>query len=264
MQCFPCFLTSPIFTWLLLLLPSLVHPWSVPLPLRLWRRFQTSPATVAIPHPPLSSSSEDALQKDTALQNGVDSHFMKLALSQAQQAADRGEVPIGALVVRPLPQHHYVNNSNRTQYQILSSASNRVEELRDASAHAEMLALRKAANTMRAWRLLNQTTLYTTVEPCPMCLAAAQGFRVHRIVYGAPDLRVGAIDTYLQLLDIPHPYHTIQHVVRGVHANESAALMRTFFRKRRKEKMDKKEASNKSFQWRHRFKRFFLGRRKET
>lgn len=215
----------------------LVHAWPtmVPFPrfpnvLVLWRQRQFQ--TICIPLP--NDHHNGIAAADTA---AVDSYMMQLALSQAQKAADRGEVPIGAVVVRPLPTTSTSNN-NTSCWQILSLASNRVEEWQDASAHAELVALRQAARRSGTWRL-RHATLYTTVEPCPLCLAAAQGFRVHRIVYGAPDLRVGAIDTYLHLLQIPHPYHTISHVTRGVGQDESATLLRTFFRHRRQQNQQK-------------------------
>ena len=182
---------------------------------------------------------DDTGSNATAMSH-VDSHFMKLALAEAKKAGTRGEVPIGALVVRSLEDDRKGEMSDVTKtgfFQILSAGSNRVEERRDASAHAEMLAMRKAAtsNDDASWRLLN-TTLYTTVEPCAMCLAAAQAFRVGRIVYGAPDLRLGAIDTYVNLLQYPHPFHNIDEVVRGVHQEESAALLRSFFQRQREKK----------------------------
>lgn len=171
----------------------------------------------------------------------VDSYFMKLALAEAKKADLRGEVPIGALVVREISTNNLdkqgINNSCHLSYEILSSDSNRVEAQRDASAHAELLAMRRAAhkNDAASWRLLN-ATLYTTVEPCAMCLAAAQSFRVRRIVYGAPDMRLGAISTYLHLLDKPHPFHNIHEVIRGVHEEESATLLRDFFRRQRRKR----------------------------
>ena len=177
--------------------------------------------------------------------NAADSVFMQLALVEARKAAKRGEVPIGAVVVRSLD-HEIGEDTNKLEkcsFQVLSRASNQVEERRDASAHAEILAMRKAAtnNADASWRLLD-TTLYTTVEPCVMCLSAAQAFRVGRIVYGAPDLRLGAIDTYANLLDQPHPFHNIDHVVRGLHEYDSARLLRDFFRQQRVAKKKKQKS----------------------
>jgi tRNA(adenine34) deaminase len=148
---------------------------------------------------------------------------MNQALEQARKASRKGEVPIGALVIQ--------RNSDGT-FQELSRACNLVETKQDASAHAELLALRQAAKRTKNWRLFN-TTLYSTLEPCPMCLAAIQAFRVSSIVYGAPDLRLGAIETHIRLLDFPHPFHTIDSVVPGIQQNTSAELLRDFFRQRR-------------------------------
>lgn len=196
----------------------------------------------------------------------IDSHFMRLALDEAKQAALRGEVPIGALVVRSVSNAdtNIIGNANRTSmFQVLSADSNRVEEKRDASAHAEMLAMRYAAlqNQDASWRLLN-TTLYSTVEPCVMCLAAAQAFRVGRIVYGAPDLRLGAVDTHMKLLEHPHPFHTIDDVKGGVYQEESADLLRRFFRAQRTNKRDaERRRTSRTLPWKRRLS--FWGKRNE-
>jgi tRNA(adenine34) deaminase len=163
------------------------------------------------------------LQHDSDL-NATHSYFMSLALDQARKAEKYGEVPIGAVIVQ------------RTQdgkFKVLSKAHNLVETTHDASAHAELLAMRKAARKYKNWRLLN-TTLYSTLEPCPICLSAAQAFRVSNIVYGAPDLRLGAIKTHIQLLEVDHPFHTIEEVVPDVLAAESSSLLKSFFHRRRK------------------------------
>ena len=164
-------------------------------------------------HPSLASSNETAVHE----------HFMKMAILQARRAGERGEVPIGAVVVQ---------RNGGDDPVVLSQAHNLVETQYDASSHAELLALRQAAKKIKNWRLIN-TTLYTTLEPCPMCLSAAQAFRVSSIVYGAPDLRLGAIKTHIRLLDVHHPIHIIDEVVPGILENESAALMRSFFVQRR-------------------------------
>lgn len=156
----------------------------------------------------------------------VHNHFMSLALREAEQAGKMGEVPIGALVVQ---------QKSECEYEILSRAGNRIETSHDASAHAELLALRKASARVKNWRLAN-TTLYCTLEPCPMCLSACQAFRVQALVYGAPDLRLGAVETHLRLLDIKHPFHNISIVVQGVQADSSASLLRSFFKRRREER----------------------------
>jgi tRNA(adenine34) deaminase len=152
--------------------------------------------------------------------------FMKMAMNQARKAERKGEVPIGAVVVERLQDG---------SYHVLSQAYNSMETTHDASAHAELLALQKASTKIKNWRLLN-TTLYSTLEPCPMCLSAALAFRVSTIVYGAPDLNLGAIQTHMRMLDdYVHPTHTVKEVISGVLEEESSNLMRSFFRKRRKQ-----------------------------
>eukprot|EP00980_Cylindrotheca_fusiformis_P021928 scaffold8762_cov104-Cylindrotheca_fusiformis.AAC.1 len=149
---------------------------------------------------------------------------MNLALKEARAAEDIGEVPIGAIVVE---------RAHDGTFNVVSAAHNLVETTHDASAHAELLALRKASKRARNWRLVN-ATLYSTLEPCPMCLAAAQAFRISSIVYGAPDIRLGAIKTHIKLLEVDHPYHTIGEVIPDVLGEESASMLRSFFRGRRK------------------------------
>jgi tRNA(adenine34) deaminase len=189
--------------------------------------------------------------------------FMDLALQQARKAAKRQEVPIGAIVV----QHAWDDRTGKITYKILSQAGNSMESTNDASAHAELLALRRAAKRLHNWRLLN-TTLYSTVEPCPMCLAAAQAFRVSEIVYGAPDLRLGAIETYMKMLDdYQHPIHVIDRVVPGVLKNESSEMMKSFFRQRRLEKSQKngrhetETSLGRLERWKHRLQRMISRKR---
>ncbi|KAG7353039.1 tRNA-adenosine deaminase [Nitzschia inconspicua] len=150
--------------------------------------------------------------------------FMQMALQQAKLAGEQDEVPIGAIIVQRRPDG---------SFHVLSQACNSMESTHDASAHAELLAMRKASQRIGNWRLLN-STLYSTLEPCPMCLAAAQAFRVEEIVYGAPDLRLGAVETYMRMLDdYNHPLHQINRVMSGVLKNESATMMKEFFKRRR-------------------------------
>jgi tRNA(adenine34) deaminase len=159
------------------------------------------------------------------IQNATERHikYMQMALNQARLAGEHDEVPIGAILVQRCPDG---------SFRVLSQARNSMEATHDASAHAEMLAMRQAAKRIGNWRLLN-STLYSTLEPCPMCLAAAQAFRVEEIVYGAPDLRLGAIETYMQMLEHQHPIHNIDSVVPGILKEESANMMKSFFRQRR-------------------------------
>ena len=195
----------------------------------------------------------DVLSTD---QKDIDEHHMNLALQQAQKAYQLGEVPIGAIVT--IPEYSDSNfddnddeNEGKIKFRITGNAHNLVETNRDASSHAEMLAMRFAARhpSTKNWRLLN-ATLYSTLEPCPMCLAAAQAFRIHRIVYAAPDLRLGAVETHMKLLEVAkHPYHDQMQVDRigGACEEKSAKLMRDFFRERRqKKKTARRSKTNRS------------------
>jgi len=160
---------------------------------------------------------------------------MGLAIEQAKIAWAQKEVPIGAIVVREVvpssSSSSSSSSSNTTQrtFEILSKGHNQVETQYDATSHAETNALRSASSTISNWRLVN-TTLYTTMEPCVMCLSAALAFRVKCIVYGAIDKRLGAIETYIRLLDVvEHPYHTVESVVGGIRGEECGNLVRDFF-----------------------------------
>ncbi|KUK40591.1 MAG: CMP/dCMP deaminase zinc-binding protein [Clostridia bacterium 62_21] len=140
--------------------------------------------------------------------------FMREALAEARLAYAQGEVPVGAVVV--------VNG------EIIARAHNRRETLKDASAHAEMLALREAAQRLADWRL-NEATVYVTMEPCPMCAGALVQFRVGRVVYGVDDPKAGAAGSVVELLREPRFNHQVE-VIRGVLAEESRALLQEFFR----------------------------------
>lgn len=142
---------------------------------------------------------------------------MRLALDAARQAAGRGEVPVGAVVARG--------------EEVLSVAANEREATGDPTAHAELLAIRRAAAVLGGWRLTG-CTLYVTLEPCPMCAGAAHAARISRLVYATPDPKAGAAGT---LYDIPRDArlnHTFP-VTWGVLEEESAALLRAFFQERR-------------------------------
>ncbi|GAX27635.1 tRNA(adenine34) deaminase [Fistulifera solaris] len=171
---------------------------------------------------------------------------MKQALEQARKVGKQGEVPIGAAIVR----NDTISSASDQVYTLLSAQANQVETRSDASAHAELVSLRQAAARQRNWRLLN-CTLYSTLEPCAMCLSAALAFRIDSIVYGAPDLRLGAIVTHQQLLNQSHPFHAISAVVSGVLEEESAELLRNFFRERRQQQGSqvRRPVSGKNFLW---------------
>jgi len=153
---------------------------------------------------------------------------MSLAVEEAKEAGRKGEVPIGAVIVE--------RDEDEGSYRILSRGYNMVETTQDATAHAEVTALRRASKSVQNWRLFN-STLYSTMEPCPICLSSAQAFRIHTVVYGAPQLRLGAIESHMRMLDdYKHPFHAIEDVVPGIMKDECATLLKDFFRKKRKEK----------------------------
>lgn len=183
----------------------------------------------------------------------IHNYFMNLALQQAQCARDKGEVPIGAVVVGCFDndtiltdgytsQSQISESSNRTRFQLVSSAHNLIETNKDASAHAELLALRRGAHNLQNWRYPPNSTLYTTLEPCPMCLSSIQAFRIDNIVYGALDHRLGAIESHVNLMSIvKHPFHEIKSVVGGVKREECSEIMIDFFRKRREIAKERKK-----------------------
>ncbi|MFN3486349.1 MAG: tRNA adenosine(34) deaminase TadA [Planctomycetota bacterium] len=146
-----------------------------------------------------------------------DEQFMDEALRQAERAAAAGEVPVGAVIVK--------------DGRILARAHNQVETLRDATAHAEMIAITQAAERLENWRL-EGAELYVTIEPCPMCAGALVLSRVARIVYGADDPIAGACGSVFNIVSEKRLNHRIP-VVRGVRAERAADLIRSFFRARR-------------------------------
>jgi tRNA(adenine34) deaminase len=148
---------------------------------------------------------------------GTDSAFMRLALAAAGGAAAVDEVPVGAVLVR--------------DGQLLATGSNRPIATHDPTAHAEIVALRAAGETLRSYRLL-ETTLYVTLEPCAMCAAAIVHARVRRLVFGAWDPRAGAAGSVLDLFRLPILNHRVD-VFGGVLEAECAQLLEAFFAARR-------------------------------
>jgi tRNA(adenine34) deaminase len=146
-----------------------------------------------------------------------DVFFMGEALRQAMRAAALGEVPIGAIVVR--------------EGKIIARAHNQVESLRDATAHAEMLAITQAESVLDDWRLAD-CDLYVTKEPCPMCAGALVHARVRRVIFGCGDPKGGAAGGLLNLLQMPELNHRCE-VHSGVLENRCAELLRGFFQERR-------------------------------
>ncbi len=146
-----------------------------------------------------------------------DAALMQEAMAEARLALAAGEVPVGAVVA--------------LEGTIVGRGYNRPIALSDPTAHAEILAMREAAKRSGNYRLVG-ATLYATVEPCAMCAGAAVHARVARLVYGTPDPKAGAVESLFRLLDDPRLNHRIA-TLGGVLAEESAALLRSFFAMRR-------------------------------
>jgi tRNA(adenine34) deaminase len=144
---------------------------------------------------------------------------MRLALREAEAAAAEDEVPIGAVILRG--------------GQVIASAHNQREQLRDPTAHAEMIAITQAAGVLGDWRL-EGCTLYVTLEPCPMCAGAIVLARIPRVVYGAADPKAGAAQSLFQLLSDARLNHRAE-VTAGVLAEECGKLLSRFFEQKRRE-----------------------------
>jgi tRNA(adenine34) deaminase len=147
-----------------------------------------------------------------------DTRFMGEALRQAGKALAADEVPVGAVIVR--------------NGEILARAWNQVEMLKDATAHAEMLAITMAEHAMEDWRLTD-CDLYVTKEPCPMCAGAIVHARIRRVIFGCPDPKGGAAGGLLNLLQMPGLNHHCE-ITGGILADTCADLLRSFFAERRK------------------------------
>lgn len=153
-----------------------------------------------------------------------DTVYMRAALREAEKALARGEVPIGAVLV--------------SGGAVIAAAHNMREAWQDATAHAEVIAIRQACAALGRWRLA-EATLYVTVEPCPMCAGALVMSRVARVVYGVPDSKAGAVESLFNITGHPALNHRVD-VTAGVLEDECRALMQQFFRGRRRNR--KKEA----------------------
>ncbi|WP_406677412.1 tRNA adenosine(34) deaminase TadA [Moorella sp. ACPs] len=150
----------------------------------------------------------------------MDHHFyMGEALAEAEKAFTLGEIPIGAVVVEG--------------ERIIARAGNRRETWGDPTAHAEIIALREAARVRGNWRLTG-ITLYVTLEPCPMCAGALVQARVKRLVYGAPDLRAGAVDSVVNLVENSSFNHQVE-VISGIREEECRQLLKRFFQQLRRD-----------------------------
>ena len=148
-----------------------------------------------------------------------DDHFMHLALEEARLAGERGEVPVGAVLI---DEHQ----------KILAVAGNNSIAASDPAGHAEIIAMRKAGSKIGNYRLLN-TTLYVTIEPCVMCAGAMVHARISRLVYGAADPKAGGVDSCYQVGSDTRLNHQL-HVEGGVWADECSTLLKDFFKEKRK------------------------------
>ena len=143
---------------------------------------------------------------------------MKLALQEAEQALAEDEVPVGAVIVH--------------DDRVIASAHNQREQLRDPTAHAEMIAITQAAEALGSWRL-DGSALYVTLEPCPMCAGAIVQARIATVVYGAADPKAGAVHSLYRLLEDRRLNHSCQ-VVSGVLAEPCGAMLTRFFQQQRR------------------------------
>lgn len=139
--------------------------------------------------------------------------WMRQALNQARMAFDEGEVPIGAVIVQG--------------GRVIGEGHNQRETLHDPTAHAEILALTQAAETLQSWRLLD-CTLYVTLEPCPMCAGAIVQARIPRLIYGTRDPKAGACHSLYEITSDARLNHQV-HVAEGVLKEECAGILREFF-----------------------------------
>lgn len=145
---------------------------------------------------------------------------MRRCLALAQEAADAGEAPVGAVVVQ--------------QGREIAAARNEREAACDVSAHAEILALRRAGAALGRWALPPGCTLYVTLEPCPMCAGAILNSRIRRVVYGAADAKAGCCGSVTDLFALPFNHHPV--VERGLRAEEAQALLQAFFLRLREQR----------------------------
>jgi tRNA(adenine34) deaminase len=147
----------------------------------------------------------------------AEKRWMQIALREAERAFENGEVPIGAVVVR--------------ENEVIGRGRNMVEQLQDPTAHAEMIAITAACETLGT-KFLEDCTLYVTLEPCPMCAGAIVWSRIRKLVYGAFDEKAGSASTLYNIPQDRRLNHFVE-IVSGIEEERSAALLRDFFRQRR-------------------------------
>jgi tRNA(adenine34) deaminase len=156
------------------------------------------------------------------IQQSEDEKFMRLALRQAEMAFDAKEVPIGCVIVK--------------EGKVIGKGYNQVETLKDATAHAEILAIGAASSAVENWRL-SDCTLYVTLEPCPMCAGAILNSRISRVVYGSPDSRFGGCGTTVDVISNNALKRDVV-ITSGVLAEECLGLLQLFFQEMRARKGD--------------------------
>jgi tRNA(adenine34) deaminase len=169
------------------------------------------------------------LEKESAFSD-PDSVWMRWALAEAEKAFEAGEVPVGAVIVH--------------DGRIIGRAHNQTETLQDPTAHAEMIAISAAANTLGSWRL-DGSTLYVTLEPCAMCAGAVVLSRIRRVVFGAFDPKAGACGSLRNLVQDARLNHRVD-LATGVLEAEVAGLMKTFFQNLREVKRNRKQTGGEA------------------
>ena len=147
-----------------------------------------------------------------------DEYYMQMALAEAELAFQEGEVPVGAVIID-------------SQGKLLAKAHNMREQWHDATAHAEMLAIREASSALGQWRL-SGLTLYVTLEPCPMCAGAIVMSRLERVVYGGMDAKAGACESLFNIPGHPALNHRPQ-VTAGILEDECVSILKKFFKQKR-------------------------------
>ena len=148
---------------------------------------------------------------------GSDEKYMKMALEEAERAGQKGEIPIGAILLK--------------RDQVLARDHNRCIELSDPTAHAEILVLRKGGEVLRNYRL-DKTVMYVTAEPCPMCASAMVHSRISRLVFGTFEPKFGAVESKFKLLNGNGVNHRVK-IDRGILEEECAEILKVFFKERR-------------------------------
>jgi tRNA(adenine34) deaminase len=148
---------------------------------------------------------------------GLDEKYMKMALEEAEEASQKGEIPIGAILLRG--------------DQVIARDHNRCIELNDPTAHAEILVLRKGGEVLKNYRL-GETVMYVTAEPCPMCASAMVHSRISRLVFGTHEPKFGAVESKFKLLSDNEVNHRVK-IDRGILERECADILKSFFKERR-------------------------------